>query len=103
MDIIEKDGKPVFVGKEDPLNPPVFVKDPMKRYCSKCRGENGNDRTECIKCGSVLDDGKMQCPTCKRWFDYLLGDVQLGCEGCYDKNKDFRKESHDRPVGEIFD
>lgn len=103
MDIIEKDGQKIFVGKEDPSNPPIFVKNPMKRYCPKCRGENDNDRTECIKCGSFLDDGKMQCPNCKRWFDYLLGDVNLGCEGCYDRSKDQKGKDETKPTGEIFD
>lgn len=103
MDVIEKDGKKVFIGKEDPSNPPVFSRNPLMRYCMKCRAENTNDRTECNMCGTHLDDGKMQCPTCLRWFDYLLGDVKLGCEGCYDRSKDQKGPNEFKTTGEIFD
>lgn len=55
------DGKPVFVGKEDPHNPPV-------------EPQAGN---------------KMECPVCHGEFDYLLGeDVNGGRVGC---EKDYRK------------
>ena len=85
--IVEENGKKVFVGVEDPNNPPIFVKNPQVRYCKHCGKESGNDRTECEHCGRVLDDGKMQCPVCKRFFDYLVGEDinggKMGCESCW--------------------
>lgn len=58
--IIIKDGKPVFIGQEDPNNPPVT---PVKGT-------------------------QMQCPVCSGMFDYLLGEDtsdggKLGCEVCW--------------------
>lgn len=87
MDVIQVDGKSVFTGKEDPLNPPVVVKNPLSRYCNKCRTYSDNDKTECPKCFSIFDDGKMQCPVCYRFFDYLVGENgnggRQGCESCW--------------------
>ena len=57
--ILGKDGKPVFIGQEDPHNPPV----------------------------APQQGSKMQCPVCSKEVDYLVGEnanggVQ-GCEGCW--------------------
>ena len=67
--VIEKDGKKVFIGVEDSHNPPVFIKNPTKRFCHKCHTESDNDKTSCDSCGMEFDDGKMQCPMCKRFFE----------------------------------
>lgn len=53
------DGKPVFVGKEEP-----------------------SPKVEATK------GAQMQCPVCRGWFDYLVGDDtndggKRGCEGCW--------------------
>lgn len=67
-----QDGKPVFIGKEDPSNPPV-----------KPAGESS--KMECEKCGSLVD--------------YLLGDKPKVCEACYDPEndkKDTRSGDYDR-------
>ena len=58
--ILDKDNKPVFVGKEDPNNPPVKPPSGSQMQCEKCGG----------------------------MFDYLLGSVKLMCEGCYDPSLD---------------
>lgn len=54
-----KDGVPVFIGKEDPTNPPV-------------KPPNGS---------------KMECPVCHGMFDYLVGEDigggRMGCEDCW--------------------
>lgn len=82
LPIVEENGKKVFIGQEDPTNPPVFVKNPMKRYCSKSH-ENDNDKTTCGECNEYLNDGKMQCPICNRFFDFLVGeDINGGRRGC---------------------
>ena len=87
MDILNKDGVNIFVGREDPSNPPVFVKSPHMRYCPKCKFEADNSHTECPKCQSQYGDGKMQCPVCYKFFDYLVGENfangRQGCESCW--------------------
>lgn len=60
------DGKPVFIGKEQPA-PQVTA-------------EKG---------------AQMQCPVCNQMFDYLVGDDtpdggRRGCEGCYKPGKERR-------------
>lgn len=103
--IVEENGKKVFIGKEDQSNPPIFVRNPMKRYCPKGH-ENDNDQTHCKDCSRELDgDGKMQCQICKRFFDYLVGENsgggKQGCEACF--KPPIRKVEHDEtPTGEIF-
>lgn len=61
-DLFTKDdnGKIIFIGKEDPNNPP-----PIKR-----------------------EGTKMQCPVCHNDVDYLLGQKYQACEACYDQTKD---------------
>ena len=66
--ILDKDGKPVFTGKEDPANPPV-----------KPSGEGS----------------KIECPVCHGMFDYILGFTKKGCEGCFDKSKDVPEKGGD--------
>lgn len=105
--IIEQDGKKVFLGKEDPNTPPVFVKNPLMRYCPKCHAEATNDKTECPVCFTSFDDGKMECSNCRKFFDFLLGentgDGKQGCEACW--KPPTRKVQHEpeRPTGPIFD
>lgn len=72
-----KDGKPVFVGKEDPSNPPT-------------RPQNGST---------------MECPVCHGQFPYLVGEDtsdggRIGCEGCWkpgkpSKSSDAYDKSHE--------
>ena len=84
-DVVGKDekGKPVFLGKEDPSNPPIVPIDPNTRYCSICKKYNDNAHEACLTCGHFYADSKMQCPVCKKWFDYLLGDDgNGGIRGC---------------------
>ena len=69
IDFILKDGKPVFIGKEDPSNPPVMP-----------AGESS--KSECEQCHSMVD--------------YLLGDKPKVCEACYDPEKDMKIASNDR-------
>ncbi len=76
--VIEENGVKKFIGQEDPSNPPVFVKNPSKRYCPKCHKESDNDKAECPLCFSMFDDGKMQCPVCNKFFEFLLGDDTAG-------------------------
>lgn len=102
--VVEENGVKVFIGQEDPSNPPIFVKNPMKRYCSK-RHENENDQVYCTVCQEMIDDGKMQCQICKRFFEYLVGEDsgggKQGCEGCY--KPPVRKVEHEeKPTGEVF-
>ena len=64
-----KDGKPVFIGREDPSNPPV----------NKPHG------------------AMMTCPICGKEVDYLVGDDtedggKQGCEACWKPSK---KGSHE--------
>lgn len=72
--IILQDGKPVFMGKEDPNNPPVRP---------------------------VGESSKMECPVCHGMFDYLVGEnttdggVQ-GCESCYKPGKSSQ-------TGDVYD
>ena len=84
--IVEENGKKVFIGQEDPSNPPVFVKNPLSRYCSRGH-ENSNDTMYCKICDTQIEDGKMQCPICQKFFDYLLGEDihggKRGCESCW--------------------
>ncbi len=54
------DGKPVFLGREDPQNPPV----------------------------KPTEGTKMECPFCRGKFDYLVGEDtpdggRMGCESCW--------------------
>ena len=84
---VEKDVK-VFLGQEDSHNTPVFVKDPMKRFCTRCHHQSDNDKAQCEKCGTTFDDNKMECPICHKFFDYLVGDDthdggKRGCESCW--------------------
>lgn len=57
--IVEQDGKKIFVGKEDPNNPPV----------------------------RPMEGSKMECPVCHKQFDYLVGEDRnggrMGCESCW--------------------
>ena len=62
----DKDGKPVFIGKEEPDSP-------------RPKGESS----------------KMECPQCHGMFDYLLGEIRMGCEGCYDPSKDQTTEGRE--------
>jgi hypothetical protein len=82
--IVDKDGKKVFIGQEDPNNPPVVIHSPNKRFCSHCQKESENDQVYCTHCKRQFDDGKMECPTCHRYFDYLVGSDEnggrMGCE-----------------------
>jgi len=73
--VIEKDGKKIFVGQEDPNNPPV----------------------------RPLEGSKMECPVCHGMFDYLLGDVKKGCESCYDRTKDTERRTNETTDKPIFD
>lgn len=104
--VVEINGKKVFLGKEDPLNPPISVKNPLLRYCQKCNAENTNERTECIHCGSVLDDGKMQCPICKKFFDFLVGDDvaggRRGCEADWKPPTGKVEYGQETAAGEVF-
>lgn len=57
--IIEQNGKKIFVGQEDPNNPPV----------------------------RPMEGSKMECKVCHKMVDYLVGEdgnggVQ-GCESCW--------------------
>jgi hypothetical protein len=65
--VLDKEGKPVFIGKEDPNNPPVTP-------------SHGN---------------QMECPQCHNMVDYLLGDTRQGCEACYNKSLDTIKKGED--------
>ncbi len=81
--VIQKDGKPIFVGKEDPSNPPIVARDPNSRTCSRCHMSADNSKEQCPHCGSYYEDSKMQCQVCLKWFDYLLGeDGNGGKQGC---------------------
>jgi hypothetical protein len=76
------DGKPIFIGKEDPKNPPRAIK--------KCN--HGSD--EC---------SHMICPVCGNYVDYLLGTVSQGCEACYDPKKDIpQEEEKEQKVEEVI-
>lgn len=60
------DGKPRFVGKEDPNNPQVKQPQPCNHGSDTC--------------------SHMVCPKCQGYFDYLLGEgKEQGCEDCYQK------------------
>lgn len=102
--IVEENGKKVFIGQEEKSNPPIFIRNPMKRYCYKGH-ENDNDKIFCTECSEEIRDGKMQCKICKRFFDYLVGEDsgggKQGCEACF--KPPIRKVEHDEtPTGEIF-
>lgn len=88
MDIfIDDKGKKVFTGREDPTNPPVFVRHQNKRLCDRCMKESDNDKAVCDYCGRQFDDNKMECPSCHKFFDYLVGEDynggKRGCELCW--------------------
>jgi hypothetical protein len=106
--IIDENGKKVFVGQEDPSNPPVFVKNPNARYCPKCHKESDNTKVYCDYCQTPFDDGKMQCPLCLKFFDYLVGEDinggKRGCESCWKPPvKQEERETHEQVTGEVFD
>lgn len=105
--VIEQNGVKVFVGTDDPSNPPNFVKSPQSRYCSRCHAENSNDKTECTQCFTMFDDGKMECPTCHRFFDYLVGENvgggKQGCEACWKPPTGKVQHEPERPTGPVFD
>lgn len=62
--IKDNEGKPRFLGVEDPKNPPVSTP-------KKCN--HGTD--EC---------SHMKCPKCGAYVDYLLGEGnEQGCLNCY--------------------
>jgi hypothetical protein len=85
--IIMENGKPKFVGAEDPSNPPTIPYQPNFRTCTFCHAQNTNDMEQCLECGHMIDDSKMQCPVCHKWFDYLIGENEnggvQGCESCW--------------------
>lgn len=101
------DGKPVFVGKEDPSNRPYTPPPVNSRFCSSCKEYVENDDT-CPKCGRAFDDSKMKCPVCGKWFDYLVGDDtpdggRRGCEGCWRAPKrPIRKEDVGDDTKDVF-
>ncbi len=82
-----QDGKPVFIGREDPTNTPIRLP------------------AECVH-GSV-DCSHMECPVCHNYFDYLVGENtndggRMGCDGCYRPGKSEQtNESYD-PSKEIL-
>jgi len=72
--VLDKDGKPIFIGHEDPANPPVKA---------------------------PSESSKMECPVCRGRFDYLIGEDtpdggRMGCETCYRPGKP-------RPTNESYD
>ena len=74
------DGKPVFIGKEDPNQKPVE------------RGEGS----------------KIECPVCKGIFDYLLGDDTpdggvRGCEKCWKPSQKGGNNGNEGTNETIFD
>jgi hypothetical protein len=81
---VKENGKITFIGKDSESNPPVRIKNPSMRYCAKCFKETANDSQYCQFCSTPFDDAKLECPVCHHFFDYLLGDIKQGCEGCYD-------------------
>jgi hypothetical protein len=75
-----KDGKPIFIGQEDPHNPPV--KKPS---------------------GSL-----MTCPVCGKEVDYLVGDDtedggKQGCESCWVPPKKGVKHESEETKKTVFD
>lgn len=101
---VKEGDKITFLGRDDEKNPPVRVKNPSMRYCSKCFKETSNDSQYCQFCSTPFDDGKLECPVCHNWFDYLLGDTKQGCEGCYDRTKDIPdKGGINEPTKPVFD
>lgn len=61
--IHDKDGKPQFIGKEDPNNTPIQFNKPCVHGGDKC--------------------SHMQCPIGGEWVDYLVGDdIGDGKRGC---------------------
>lgn len=77
--ILGSDGKPMFIGKDQP-SPQV-------------KSEKG---------------AQMQCPVCKGWFDYLIGeDINGGVRGCETCWKPPRKGEGnggqtERPIEEVI-
>lgn len=63
----DQNNNPIFIGRDDPANPPVN----QSKECS-----HGTDTCS-----------HMQCPVCGGYFDYLVGDDEnggrRGCEKCY--------------------
>ena len=103
--VMGPDGKPVFLGREAPDNIPVVPKNPFVRHCPKCGKESDNSQEIC-SCGNTFGDSKMQCPVCKRWFDYLVGENtpdggRMGCEACWKPGKVKRVEEKTDKV--VFD
>ena len=105
--IVDRDGKKVFVGHDDPNNPPVFAKAPNKRFCQKCKKESDNDKTQCDTCQNQFNDGKMQCPVCNRFFDYLVGDDinggKRGCEACWKPPQKPERRLNEVTTKTVFD
>lgn len=86
--ILDKEGKPVFIGKEDPNNKPTPEVPVNTRWCSYCNKRFSYENPSCPECHQEFGDGKMECPVCKKWFDYLIGENTfdggiMGCEGCW--------------------
>lgn len=77
--IVEQDGKKVFVGKEDPNNPPV----------------------------RPMEGSKMECPVCHKMVDYLVGEnihggIQ-GCEMCWKPPQKQERREHEVTTKVVFD
>jgi hypothetical protein len=65
-----EDGRPVFVGKEEP-------------QIKTAKGE----------------PSRIECPKCHQMVDYILGEVKQGCEACYKYEEDYpdqRPETYDK-------
>jgi hypothetical protein len=77
--VILQDGKPVFIGKEDPANPPVQPPD---------------------------EKAFVECPICGTWVPYLVGeDTQdggkKGCEADWVPRP--KKENEETPTNETYE
>lgn len=105
--VLDKDGKKVFVGHDDPNNPPVQRRDANLRHCPKCNKDYGNDMWECPDCGYQFSDGKMECPVCHKFFDYLVGENGnggvMGCESCWKPPTKQERKMNEATTKEVFD
>jgi hypothetical protein len=79
--VTDDKGQKVFIGRDDPNNPPV----------------------------RPLEGSKMQCPVCNNYFDYLVGDDinggVRGCESCWKPPVEKERRTHE-PIAttkEVFD
>lgn len=75
------DGKPVFVGREDPNNRPT---------------------------GKPHSRNDIECPICNKMVEYLVGDDtkdggRRGCEKCWKPGKGVQHEENQRTEETIFD